>query len=57
MKVVAREEWFPANYLLIELGRNVCVAGIPYCEKCPLNKICPSAFKLGERKPKAIASK
>jgi endonuclease-3 len=57
MKVVAREEWFPANYLLIELGRNVCVAGIPYCEKCPLNKICPSAFKLGERKPKAIGSK
>jgi endonuclease-3 len=57
MKVVAREEWFPANYLLIELGRDVCVAGIPYCDKCPLNKICPSAFKLGERKPREIGSK
>jgi endonuclease-3 len=57
MKVVAREEWFPANYLLIELGRNICVARIPYCVKCPLNKICPSAFRLGERKPMETSSK
>jgi len=52
MGVFPKEAWFPINYLLIQLGREICVAGIPYCEKCPLNLICPSAFTLGERKPK-----
>lgn len=44
VRVVPKEAWFPFNYLLIELGREICVAGIPHCEKCPLNRLCPSAF-------------
>jgi endonuclease-3 len=50
MRVFPKEAWFPINYLLIQLGREICVAGIPYCEECPLNRTCPSAFTFGERK-------
>jgi len=53
MGVFPKEAWFPINYLLIQLGREICVAAIPYCEKCPLNRICPSAFTFGERKSKS----
>ena len=53
IRVFPKEAWFPINYLLIELGREICVAGIPYCEKCPLNRICPSAFTFGKRKQKS----
>ncbi len=28
---------------LITLGREICKAGRPHCEKCPLNDICPTA--------------
>jgi endonuclease-3 len=50
MKILPKTVWFPINYLLIQLGRSTCVAGIPYCEKCLLNKICPSAFTSKKRK-------
>lgn len=53
MVVFPREVWFPINYLMIELGRETCVAGIPYCEKCPLNRLCPSAFTFGKRKQRS----
>jgi len=49
MHIFPKEAWFPINYLLIQLGREVCVSRIPYCEKCPLNTICPSAFTFGKR--------
>lgn len=44
MQLFAREDWFSVNYLLINHGRAVCRAKNPLCEKCALNKICPSAF-------------
>jgi endonuclease-3 len=47
MKNFEKKTWFSINYLLIELGREICVARIPCCEKCPLDKLCPSAFSFG----------
>ncbi len=32
------------TYLLIEHGRNVCIANRPKCNSCVLSDICPSAF-------------
>jgi len=43
-KVIPRNLWFPFTYQLIDHGRGVCTARKPLCAKCPLNKICPSAF-------------
>ncbi len=56
MQLLPKEAWFPINYLVIELGREICVAGIPYCDRCPLNKLCPSAFAFGQRGKKANAT-
>ncbi len=47
MKIVPRHEWDIFAFLLINHGRNICVAKKPLCEKCVLNKICPSAFTFG----------
>jgi len=44
--VIARSLWFPFTYQLIEHGRRICAAKRPLCAVCPLNKICPSAFKV-----------
>lgn len=44
MKIIPREKWFAANYLLISHGRAVCNAKKPNCEGCILNDLCPSAF-------------
>jgi endonuclease-3 len=42
MQIFPKEAWFSLNYLLIELGRGVCVAGRPRCEKCPVVRLCPT---------------
>jgi len=46
MRIIPRELWFNFTYRLIEHGRKICTARKPLCPECPLNKICPSAFKL-----------
>jgi endonuclease-3 len=46
MKVVPKKDWFKLTYLLIDHGRAVCKAQKPHCDKCVLNEICPSAFKV-----------
>lgn len=43
--VIQPEEYYSAHLNLIRLGREVCHARKPDCEHCPLNDICPSAFK------------
>lgn len=45
MKIVPQQDWFQLTYWLIEHGRNVCKAQRPQCDRCVLNKICPSAFQ------------
>lgn len=49
MKIVKPKYWCDFSYLLINHGRKICVARRPKCEICPLNKICPSAFKFALR--------
>jgi len=44
MEIVPRTHWMRITDLLIFHGRRICVAKKPKCEKCPLNKLCPSAF-------------
>jgi endonuclease-3 len=44
MTIVPREKWMKITDLLIFLGRRVCTAKKPACERCVLNKLCPSAF-------------
>ncbi len=41
MKAFPKKEWGPISYLLIEHGRAICKAPIPFCSKCVLNSVCP----------------
>ena len=53
--MVPSEEWTALGLRLILHGRRVCLARSPRCEKCVLNDICPSAFKVdgsGRKRPK-----
>lgn len=45
MALFPKNQWFSFTYLLIEHGRTICIAQKPKCDKCFLNKLCPSAFK------------
>jgi endonuclease-3 len=36
-------QWTMVSHLLIEHGRQICIARAPRCELCPLNDICPSS--------------
>jgi len=45
MRIIPRELWFSFTYRIIEHGRKICTARKPLCPECPLNTICPSAFK------------
>jgi endonuclease-3 len=42
MKITPREQWGKISHLLIMLGREICKAKSPDCQKCPLNDICPN---------------
>jgi endonuclease-3 len=44
MKIVPKEKWAKFTDLMIFHGRRICQAKKPKCDKCVLNKICPSAF-------------
>jgi endonuclease-3 len=44
MRVIPRKDWFSFTYVLIDHGRQVCVARVPKCEICPINKLCPSSL-------------
>jgi endonuclease-3 len=43
MPLFPREQWTMLAHLLIEHGRQICIARTPRCEICPLNDICPSS--------------
>jgi endonuclease-3 len=43
MPLFPPEQWTMVSHLLIEHGRQICIARAPKCEICPLNDICPSS--------------
>jgi endonuclease-3 len=46
MQVLPQNEWTFTSHALIWHGRRICTARKPKCAECPLNKLCPSAFKV-----------
>jgi endonuclease-3 len=53
MKLFPRRDWDMLSHVLIFHGRRICFARKPACATCPVNDVCPSAFKaeLVGRKP------
>ncbi|HEX7575466.1 MAG TPA: endonuclease III [Candidatus Methanoperedens sp.] len=47
LKIIPKNDWDIFSLLLINHGRKVCTARKPLCEKCILNKLCPSTFTFG----------
>jgi endonuclease III len=45
MKLLERSLWGDISNLLIEHGRNICVAKKPLCPECVLKSLCPSYRK------------
>jgi endonuclease-3 len=43
MATVPRDYWGRITYLLIEHGRQICIARRPKCCSCVLSDVCPSA--------------
>lgn len=44
MRLVPKERWFDFTYVLIDHGRQVCVARRPRCEDCVVNQLCPASL-------------
>jgi endonuclease-3 len=55
MKRFARSEWDMLSHTLIFHGRRICTAQRPACAACPVNAVCPSAFRaerVGRKPPR-----
>lgn len=46
MALVPRDEWTIFGHTVIFHGRQCCYAVKPQCARCPVNELCPSAFKV-----------
>lgn len=44
MLLVPRRDWINFSHLLIAHGRAVCKARTPLCDRCPVEKLCPSSL-------------
>jgi endonuclease-3 len=44
--LVPEKERAAFSFRLADHGRAICTARKPKCAECPLNKVCPSAFKV-----------
>ncbi len=44
MKLFPKKDWLRATYYIIEHGRAICTARNRRCDRCPLNKVCPSSL-------------
>jgi endonuclease-3 len=42
MEIVQKKYWGNITHFFIEHGRETCIANRPKCEKCVVNKFCPS---------------
>ena len=45
MPLVPRKDWDTFSHALVFHGRSCCTARKPNCAGCPVNKLCPSAFR------------
>ncbi len=56
MKKVPKADWDIVSHVLIFHGRRICKAQRPDCEHCPINDVCPCAFKAEQvgRKPPRV---
>jgi endonuclease-3 len=45
MKIIPKKDWSDFSLQLIFFGRETCTARKPKCPACPLNRLCPYAFK------------
>ncbi len=55
MKLFPREDWDMLSHVLIFHGRRICTARSPACAACPVNELCPSAFRaenVGRKPPR-----
>ncbi len=46
-EIIPPEKQTKFSHLIGEHGRQICKARKPLCEECVVNKLCPSAFKVG----------
>lgn len=46
MAVLPKKDWIDFSHALILHGRKTCTAQRPKCAQCPINTLCPSAFKV-----------
>jgi endonuclease III len=46
MELIPRDNWRNFSGAAVLHGRYVCTARKPKCGECPLNNICPSAFRI-----------
>jgi endonuclease-3 len=46
MELVPQDDWIQFGHMMIRHGRKVCAARSPDCERCPINRWCPSNGKL-----------
>ena len=55
MRVFPHKDWDILSHTLIFHGRRICTAQRPACAACPVNDVCPSAFraeKVGRKPPR-----
>lgn len=45
-KLFPKQDWSKLSITLIFHGRRICFAKKPACHICPINELCPSAFKV-----------
>ena len=59
MKLFPQKSWDMLAHILIFHGRRICTARSPACAACPVNDVCPSAFKAENvgRKPARLRPK
>ena len=56
MKLFPQKDWDMLAHILIFHGRRICTARNPACAACPVNDVCPSAFRAEKvgRKPARV---
>ena len=52
IELVPKKDWIDFSHLLIYHGRQICKARKPLCEKCAVEKLCPSSQLKTGKEPK-----